>query len=475
MAWSFDAGGNDGINDTRNILKADGDRHGVLFLPIKALAVANGWAVVASGDGASLFEWDGVTAGNGTGSGGKADVWTSHGTGTGTAGDVSNQLAWCVLEDPAGNQLFLQGTSSAGIGWDCYGSVYYLPGGGYSSTGINATTGPAAASGEIRLRGARGGAGANLIGYIGSSKFWIAFDDEERAGTHRWFWAVWEASVQPYDVLGVMTLGDPNENETAPWFILGGGTSGSGGPSGTSVFSIWEVQSEGLGAERNYTSTSFDSACLTFDVGSGNGADDPWTGQSIMYNLPYIRQFGSANDEYVAGIMEEIYTRSDLSVDYPDYFDHNGLRYVHFGDIALPWGYTDDSPPDPEDTTSSGSDSGVRVVEFGVVSAGGAADVTPPVVTFGVPPGTTIARNQALPVDVEEETAIRASVILVEFPSQGVYEVAWDSEGFAPRYADSERTAISGGFRYTLRRSGGWFSTPTIRALAIDTAGNAAA
>ena len=66
-------------------------------------------------------------------------------------------------------------------------------------------------------------------------------------------------------------------------------------------------------------------------------------------------------------------------------------------------------------------------------------------------------------------------VILAQFPSEGLYEVVFDGAAFSPLYAQQSRQqSISGGYRFLLRRTGGWPGAVTVKTKAIDTAGNEA-
>lgn len=86
----------------------------------------------------------------------------------------------------------------------------------------------------------------------------------------------------------------------------------------------------------------------------------------------------------------------------------------------------------------------------------------PPVIDNFVPPsGSRIRRNEALAFDVTDNSgSVRRSFVWVTFPSTSltVAELAWDGTGFTPDYAAlSSRTAITNGYRYSLRRAkGGW-------------------
>lgn len=84
--------------------------------------------------------------------------------------------------------------------------------------------------------------------------------------------------------------------------------------------------------------------------------------------------------------------------------------------------------------------------------------VVSPAVTEGISSTTPIV------VDVTQATAL----ISASFPGLSTYEVVHDGTSFAPAYAAlSSRTAITGGFRYTLLRQQGWPASPRIIATGI--------
>jgi hypothetical protein len=84
-----------------------------------------------------------------------------------------------------------------------------------------------------------------------------------------------------------------------------------------------------------------------------------------------------------------------------------------------------------------------------------------------------IASSQPLSFDVTDDSgAFRRLLVALDFPALGVYELAHDGDGFAAKYvAQSFRQSISGGYRFTLLRQGGWPVGPTIRIFAIDPSG----
>lgn len=100
-------------------------------------------------------------------------------------------------------------------------------------------------------------------------------------------------------------------------------------------------------------------------------------------------------------------------------------------------------------------------------------DTTAPVVTFTLANGTEIGRNDAVPLDVTDETGLAAVIVMVLYPDTGEYEVAHDGTAFAPRFVSkSTRAAITDGYHFELRRTGGWLSPPTVKVLPLDTSAN---
>lgn len=100
--------------------------------------------------------------------------------------------------------------------------------------------------------------------------------------------------------------------------------------------------------------------------------------------------------------------------------------------------------------------------------------VAPVVGNFDPPQSTTINTNTPVNFDVtDDEGLFRRVIIHASFPD-GTEEVVHDGGSFRGHYqaGNSSRVIISGGYRYTLLRAGGWPGNPTIRAFAIDQAGN---
>lgn len=105
-----------------------------------------------------------------------------------------------------------------------------------------------------------------------------------------------------------------------------------------------------------------------------------------------------------------------------------------------------------------------------------AGDVTVPVVSnFSPVSGSTIGRTQAISFDVTDELELANVFVSAYFPDSGSWEVVHDGAQFAPFYASgSTRSAIAGGFHFSLVRSGGWPANVTVRVRPVDGGGNLA-
>lgn len=102
-------------------------------------------------------------------------------------------------------------------------------------------------------------------------------------------------------------------------------------------------------------------------------------------------------------------------------------------------------------------------------------DTTPPVVTLVSPTDGEVSADTPVVFDVTEEgvEGFCELFVWVVFASDGSSEVIHDGDSFATRYVGlSARSTVTGGFRYTVRRSEGWPSSPRVRVKVIDTAGN---
>jgi len=105
----------------------------------------------------------------------------------------------------------------------------------------------------------------------------------------------------------------------------------------------------------------------------------------------------------------------------------------------------------------------------------GVPDTTAPVVdNFSPANGATIAATDPIFFDTTDDRSVFARV-LVAVTQGDTTELAHDGDNFlAPYDTLSTRTNITDGFRYRLRRDGGWVDTATVRVFAIDPSGNEA-
>jgi hypothetical protein len=99
-------------------------------------------------------------------------------------------------------------------------------------------------------------------------------------------------------------------------------------------------------------------------------------------------------------------------------------------------------------------------------------DTIPPTISIVAPSvGSSIGANQPIVVDVTDDAGVSLVVLTVEQGS--AHEVVWLRDAFATSYATgSLRTAIANGYRYTIRRAGGWIASPVFHAEAVDGGGN---
>jgi hypothetical protein len=102
-----------------------------------------------------------------------------------------------------------------------------------------------------------------------------------------------------------------------------------------------------------------------------------------------------------------------------------------------------------------------------------APDTTAPTVTLVSPAdGSTITRTPIV-VDVTDASTFAALFVWVTYNDGRAPDLVHDGESFQVPFAgNSTRVSISGGYRYTLRRAGGWPAAPTVHVLPVDTAGN---
>ncbi len=99
-------------------------------------------------------------------------------------------------------------------------------------------------------------------------------------------------------------------------------------------------------------------------------------------------------------------------------------------------------------------------------------DTTPPAITDISPAvGTAIGKRAQISFKVTDTSGLRKTVIIAEFGPK-MKELVHDGDSFAHPYTVSSREAVTGGFLFVISRSNGWPSAPTLKVIAIDTAGN---
>jgi len=86
--------------------------------------------------------------------------------------------------------------------------------------------------------------------------------------------------------------------------------------------------------------------------------------------------------------------------------------------------------------------------------------------------GSVLVDGEAVTVDVVSPTGAFSAILIALRHGTG-YDVVWDGAGFAPRYAAlSTRSVVDCGYRFTLRRTGGWPDAPSLVVVAADDGGN---
>jgi len=110
----------------------------------------------------------------------------------------------------------------------------------------------------------------------------------------------------------------------------------------------------------------------------------------------------------------------------------------------------------------------------GVPGSGAGPSPNPPIVSAVTPDlAARILPDTELGFTVTDADGDLHSVMVFALFDDGSYEVIHDGTSFAPRYLqNSVRVAVVNGFRYRLRRVGGWPTAPRLRVAAFDTSLN---
>lgn len=111
--------------------------------------------------------------------------------------------------------------------------------------------------------------------------------------------------------------------------------------------------------------------------------------------------------------------------------------------------------------------------EFGgQVQVASTGDGAAPVVTLVSPLTGRLESFEAVVIDVTDNVGLGRTFLVARMPGSNLEELIYAGNRFtAPYAAQSSQVAIAGGFRFTVKRSAGWPSSPTIDAYAVDASG----
>lgn len=81
-------------------------------------------------------------------------------------------------------------------------------------------------------------------------------------------------------------------------------------------------------------------------------------------------------------------------------------------------------------------------------------------------------RDTAIVVEVTDNVALGRVLLVAQLESLGVEELVHNGDRFAAAFSgSSSRVAVAGGWRYTVKRGGGWAAPPTLTVYAVDSTG----
>lgn len=108
-------------------------------------------------------------------------------------------------------------------------------------------------------------------------------------------------------------------------------------------------------------------------------------------------------------------------------------------------------------------------------SSTGPSDSVAPVIDDISPDSDTVYASSILSAKITDETGLALVLIVASFPD-GSAEVVHDGDEFRGNYRGgvNDREAVTGGYRYTIRRTGGWVQSPSLEYYALDGGGNLA-
>lgn len=121
------------------------------------------------------------------------------------------------------------------------------------------------------------------------------------------------------------------------------------------------------------------------------------------------------------------------------------------------------------DTRAADPAGNTTEVSFGYTVSNPSGLIVPTITNISPAPGTSLAATQSVVFDATDNTGLLFAEIQVD---QIRREIVHDGDVFLDPYTFSSRVVITGGWRYTVTRTGGWVTAPTFRARLIDVSGN---
>lgn len=104
---------------------------------------------------------------------------------------------------------------------------------------------------------------------------------------------------------------------------------------------------------------------------------------------------------------------------------------------------------------------------------GGAQDAIPPTTnSFSPAVASVVGPTDFIAFTTTDNAALLRSLVLVSYPDRS-YHVVHDGDAFSAAFAGlSTRTAVTGGYAFSVRPNNGWAAAPTLRIISTDLSGN---
>lgn len=423
-------------------------------------------AVTTAGEWFYAFKEAVVAAGgqvmrSGTGNSGS---YNSSGDSLSSGSVANTQNAWCVIRWPDGTHYFSIQRIGTGTSFRCKYALADFTGGSPDENTVSS------ASGEQTWLGSGSDAvpsGSAWVNFTDTPYFLMGVDQEAPYGA----WALLESSSGTngfaQNGFAFLPIVGAHTGDADPYLIyrsgVAGGTSGPWSEAGTSGTVVVGFD----GAGNWLTSWTLGGVDLIAASSGNDSVDSLFFASAPMY--------GVTGAETIKGFVDMVVEQSmpnssgaiaerHSTFDHPDGGTNNIIRV---GQFAAPWRGTI--------VTEFGSWTNRGILRVISDSLGIQPDEVAPEISNFVPTsGSTIEKTDDIQFDVTDETAVAAVAVLATFRpgSTEDCEVVYDSTGFRGRYRSSTITAISGGYRFNVVRSGGWPSRPYLEFLLVDTGGN---